>query len=343
MIGGGPAGLAAALYARAAGMDVAVVEPKVGAIDKACGEGLMPAAVQALSELGVVLPAGHPLEGIRYVDGAHTAEGRFSGAPGRGLRRLRLHEAMLARAEAAGVERVARSAEDIRDRGDRVQVDGLEARWVIAADGLASLIRRRLGLSLPPRRPARLGLRRHFAVRPWSPMVEVHWSAAAEAYVTPIDADEVGVAILCFADRRPTGGGAYEQLLADFPALRERLGPPTSHVRGAGPFEQRLRRRQIGRILLVGDAAGYVDPLTGEGMRLGLATAQAAISAIQAGRPEAYEAAWWAITRQYRWMTDGLLRLSRPPVLRRRLVPFLERAPGLMSRAIDLLGGHADL
>ena len=342
VVGGGPAGLAAALFARGAGMEVALIEPRPGPIDKACGEGLMPAAVEALQTLGVALPAGHPFEGIRYVDGAHVAEGRFSGAPGRGVRRIHLHAAMAARAQEVGVEKIAQSARRVEDLGDHVRVEGIEARWLVAADGLSSPIRRQLGLGLPPLRPRRLGLRQHFAVRPWAPMVEVHWSPLAEAYVTPVEPNEVGVAILAFADRLPKGGHAYDQLLAGFPALRQRLGAPTSQVRGAGPFEQRLRRRQVGRILLVGDAAGYLDPLTGEGIRLGLATAEAAIQAISSGHPERYEAAWRAATRRYWWMTDGLLRLSRPPALRRRLVPFLAKAPLLMSWAIEQLGGEAE-
>ena len=68
--GGGPIGLATALYAARAGLDVVVREPRRGVIDKACGEGLMPAAVTDLQELGVRLE-GHPISGIRYVDPGH--------------------------------------------------------------------------------------------------------------------------------------------------------------------------------------------------------------------------------------------------------------------------------
>ncbi|WP_448316388.1 NAD(P)/FAD-dependent oxidoreductase, partial [Streptomyces sp. CO7] len=66
--GGGPAGLATALHAARAGLDVVVAEPRSAPIDKACGEGLMPGAVRALARLGLRVP-GHPLTGIRYVQG----------------------------------------------------------------------------------------------------------------------------------------------------------------------------------------------------------------------------------------------------------------------------------
>src|SRR4051794_41830821 len=84
--GGGPVGLAVAMYAVRAGLDVAVVEPRGGVIDKACGEGLMPGAVAALTALGVPLH-GHPITGIRYVGGARPAQGALPHRPRRGGRR----------------------------------------------------------------------------------------------------------------------------------------------------------------------------------------------------------------------------------------------------------------
>ncbi|GHH56337.1 hypothetical protein GCM10018773_62190 [Streptomyces candidus] len=75
----------------------------------------------------------------------------------------------------------------------------------------------------------------------------------------------------------PGTRGRYDEHLAGFPALAASLsGPAATQVRGAGPLRQRVRRRTAGRVLLVGDAAGYVDALTGEGIALALATAGAA-------------------------------------------------------------------
>lgn len=337
--GGGPAGLATALLAAARGLEVVLVEPRPGPIDKACGEGLMPGAVEALAAMGVY-PEGRPFHGIRYVAGGRVAEGRFGAGPGLGVRRTTLSAALADRADAQGVRRVVGRVEGVDDRGDRVVArvgdERLQARWLVAADGLHSPLRRQLGLGLPPRRPARVGVRRHAALAPWSDLVEVHWAAGpgprAEAYVTPVGDDLVGVAFLT------EGQARFDELLARFPALVERLGgaPWVTRAQGAGPFEQRVRRRVLGRVLLVGDAAGYLDPLTGEGVRLGLEAAGALVECLVAGRPAAYELAWRRLTRRYWLSTSALLALGRSP-LRPAIVPVLRACPWLFGASLDLL------
>lgn len=333
--GGGPTGLAAAVHGALAGLRVVVVEPKEGVIDKACGEGLMPAALAELAALGVD-PPGRAFRGIAYIQGSTVASGDFP-SPGRGVRRLALHAALLEAVQRAGVERVQGRVEGVEQDETSVRAAGLQARWLIAADGLRSPIRAGLGLDLPPRLPPRVGIRRHFAVRPWGDRVEVYWSEEAEAYVTPVSEEEVGVAFLW------GGGGSppYERLLAGFPELRERLaGASTSSaIAGAGPFERRVARRVAGRVLLVGDAAGYLDPLTGEGLRIGLQGARAALEAIVAGRPESYEGAWRRVTRGYWWSTSLLLGLARNRWTRGRIVPVAAAVPGVMGMVLGRLGG----
>jgi flavin-dependent dehydrogenase len=211
-----------------------------------------------------------------------------------------------------------------------VDVDGLAARYALAADGLHSPVRRMLDLDEAPRGRRRFGLRRHFALAPWTPYVEVHWSPHAEAYVTPVADDCVGVALLV------DGGGDFDDLLAGLPLLRERLaGVPSTRVQGAGPLRQRARRRVAGRVLLVGDAAGYVDALTGEGIALGLAQARAAVAAVRAGDPASYERTWRRLTRRHDLLTQGLLAASARPGVRRRLVPAARAAPWLFRAAVD--------
>ncbi len=333
--GGGPVGLAVALHAARAGLDVAVLEPRTGPVDKACGEGLMPGALARLAALGVD-PVGVDLHGICYLDGHREARAVFRSGPGRGVRRTTLHAALAGRLAAAGVEVVARPVRDVQDRGDHVLVDGDPARYLVAADGLHSPVRRLLGLDAPCDGPRRFGQRLHVRTSPWSSMVEVHWAPHAEAYVTPVAPDLVGVAVLT-ADRTPLA-----DLLAGFPRLGERLGDAgRSEVRGAGPLRRRSTRRVHGRVLLAGDAAGYVDALTGEGIALGLAEAEAAVGAVVSGQPEGYEATWRHLRRRHELLTRALLAATRHPAVRRRLVGAASAAPWAFSAAVDQLARPA--
>lgn len=331
VVGGGPIGLATAIFARLADLSVTVVEPREGPIDKACGEGLMPGAVARLCAIGVQ-PTGRPFLGIRYLSPGWTAEAAFSAGPGLGVRRTELHAAMLARADEVGVERVRGRVDDVVQEADQVHAAGLRARWLVAADGLHSPVRRVLGLDLPTAPPSRFGQRRHFRVPAWTSLVEVHWSADAEAYVTPVSEDTVGVAVLCGPGRR------FADVLADFPELLDRLAGavPLTEVRGAGPLRQDSAARRRGRVLLVGDAAGYVDALTGEGIATGLATASAAVEAVATRRPQDYERAWRLATRRYRLLTSALVRTAHSP-LRGQLVPAASRLPRVFSAAVELL------
>lgn len=340
--GGGPAGLSAAIMAAQRGLSAVVVEPRPGVIDKACGEGLMPGAVTELAALGVEPAVSHPFVGIRYISRGRLAEGRFPQGPGRGVRRTTLHEALTARADALGIQRVKGRVSDIRQDDEKVEAAGFTARWLLAADGLYSPIRSMLGLERPAKRRPRLGLRRHYAIAPWSPFVEVYWSEDAEAYVTPVGPQLVGVAVLFRGDPLPEGRGSrdrYEQLLSRFPELVARLSQPCTAVRGSGPFERQLSSRTAGRVLLIGDAAGYLDPITGEGIRLGLASAAVALDCIEGSRPEQYNRQWWLHTRRYWWLTLGLLWMRDRPPLRRAMVPFLRTVPGAFSRIVGVLAG----
>lgn len=333
--GGGPVGLAAAIGARLAGLETRLFEPRRGVIDKACGEGIMPGGLDELERLGVrVAGSAQPLAGIRYLDGERSVEARLP-RPGAGVRRTLLHRALLERASEVGVRGLARAPGPLHQDASGVDVGGVRARYLIAADGLRSPIRRQLGLERPRRGASRLGVRRHFATPPWTDCVEVHLAPGAEAYVTPVGRELVGVALLYAGGRRRR----FDELLEAFPALRSRLVDPCSAERGAGPFEQRVHRRVSGRVLLAGDAAGYVDPLTGEGLHLGLASARLAVAAILGDDPAAYERGWRRRARAPWLLTRALLRVRRSPPLAARLVPALERAPWLFSAGLRIVGG----
>ena len=334
IVGGGPAGLATAIHAARAGLDVAVAEPRPTPVDKACGEGLMPGAVRALDELGIA-PPGHPLRGIRYLaaaDARHHAEAGFRHGPGLGVRRTDLHAALARRVAELGVpvHPVKVDAATVRQDAGSVSAAGLTARYLAAADGLHSPVRRHLGLDLPDPRPPRYGLRRHFTIAPWTDHVEVHWSTRAEAYVTPLGPELLGVAILT-SERAP-----FDVQLAGFPSLAARLDTHTSSaVRGAGPLRQRVRGRVAGRVLLVGDAAGYIDALTGEGISVALAGAAQLVRCIREDQPQDYEHAWRRASRRHRLLTDTLVRLRAHPRLTRLIVPTAARLPPLFAGLVN--------
>ncbi|HEX5090948.1 MAG TPA: NAD(P)/FAD-dependent oxidoreductase [Nocardioides sp.] len=333
--GGGPIGLATALYAARAGMDVEVREPRPAPVDKACGEGLMPGAVAGLAALGVD-PPGHRLAGIRYVGGGRSADALFRHGEGRGVRRTTLHRSLTEAVAEAGIKVVERAVSEVESRAGHVLVDGEPAGYLVAADGLHSPVRRMLGLDRPVEGRRRFGLRVHVEMEPWTPFVEVHWAEGSEAYVTPVADELVGIALL--TERH----AAFEDLLAEHVLLRQRLGRrPLSRTRGAGPLRQRSAARTIGRVLLVGDAAGYLDALTGEGIAIGLAQARAAVDAVVAGRPEDYEAAYRRLGRRHELLTHALLVSSRVPVVRRQIVPLAARLPRVFTGVVDQLARPA--
>ena len=330
--GGGPVGLVAAIEARLAGMSVAVIEQRSGTIDKACGEGLMPGALTILERLGVD-PAGMPIAGITYAQGSRSITHRFIGPEGRGVRRTTLHTALDARASTLGVDRIDARVESVEQSPDGVELAGISASHLLACDGLHSAVARMLDLALSaPRRRRRYGLRRHFRIAPWTDTVEVHYGHHAEVYVTPIAPDEVGIAVL------GPQHTSFEAALADIPSLAARLdgAAPASEVRGAGPFRQRTRARTSGRVLLVGDASGYVDAITGEGLRVGFAQAAAAVGCVSRGAVGDYESEWDAVTRDFRVTTSALVRFATSP-LRRGIVPLATALPKTFGRVVDTL------
>jgi flavin-dependent dehydrogenase len=161
---------------------------------------------------------------------------------------------------------------------------------------------------------------------PWTDRVEVHWGDGCEAYVTPVAPELVGV-VLMWSGR----AGGFDDLLSKLPGLAARVAgaPAASRDAGAGPFGARARRVDAGRVVLVGDAACCLDPITGEGVALALQSAEALVEAVVAGNVGRYRAAQ--------------ARLVRAPARLNRLVQLLERRPRLRRRVIAGLAARPDL
>lgn len=331
--GAGPAGAATAIRAALAGLSVAVVEPRRSPIDKACGEGIAHSAVEYLDRLGVRLE-GRPFHGIRYLDAHHTVDARFRVGPGLGVRRTALQRALVDRLAELEVPVIPVRVETITQNQHSVTAAGITARYLAAADGLHSTIRRQIGLGAEQGKDGpRRGLRRHYAVGPWCDLVEVYWSSLGEAYVTPVAEDLVGVAILTSAK------GTFDSHLEAFPALKRRLAGASeaTSVMGAGPLRQRVRGRVAGRVLLVGDAAGYVDALTGEGIAVALRTSAELVRCVEADRPAAYEAAWRRVSWECRFLTGSLLWARNRSLLAPRIVPAAARLPKVFGAIVNQL------
>jgi flavin-dependent dehydrogenase len=170
--------------------------------------------------------------------------------------------------------------------------------------------------------------------------VEVHFGAGAEAYVWPAGPSRVGVAFL----HEPGVSGDPRHLLESFPAVAARVAgaEDASAPRGAGPFDQSARARVADRLVLLGDAAGYVDAITGEGLSLSFACAEALAgllpAALARGATAAslapYEAAWRRRFRPYAAWTRLLLALSRRDAVRRSVLALAAASPAPFERLV---------
>lgn len=264
-------------------------------------------------------------------------------------------------------------------------LESASGRWhpkvIVGADGARSAVRAACGLSVAgAQRSAvrtaarrRVGLRAHFktsaamtSADPPARPVEVYWTNGAEAYLTPVDDETFGLAFLFNADAGAASvrkghqgrgdqqgeerGAKFDQLLGLFPTLRQRMASAerVTRARGVGPLRHRARSLTRGNVALVGDAGGYVDAITGEGMAIAFAEALQLAQALTEAKarlqtPNATLAAVaryrLRATRRRRLpdlLTEGALRLSRRPRVRRRFLAALERKPAVFDRMLAL-------
>ena len=296
----------------------------------------MPDGVGRLEEMGVDLAGveSASITGIRYIDEDSRAEASFRQDQGRGIRRTTLHRAMVVRAERVGVECLWGLT--VRSLGrDGVSTDQgkIRASWIVGADGLHSRVRRWAKLDSKRGRWRRFGVRRHYATEAWTDKVEVYWAEKGEAYVTPVGPEQVGIAILWSGTK-----GDFSSLLRGFPELEERVRGVkiVSEDRGAAQLEQRTRGVHRGSVALVGDAAGYRDAITGEGLSLAFHQAKALAEAIDKDDLHSYARAVQRLSRLPNALIRVLLEIESRPQLRRRLVRTLAEDPGLFESLLAI-------
>jgi 2-polyprenyl-6-methoxyphenol hydroxylase-like FAD-dependent oxidoreductase len=344
VIGGGPAGLAAAIAARRHGFRVTVADCSIPPIDKACGEGLMPDGVAAARALGIDLdmaPAQR-FSGIRFCDGGACVEARFPRHHGLGMRRTALHRVLIEHAADIGVNLAwGTHVTGIGDEGVRVAGRLVRTRWTVGADGHHSPVRRWAGLEASHRDSRRFGFRRHYRLAPWSEFMEIHWGDAGQLYLTPVAEDEICAVWIC-ADPRLR----LDDALPYFPAVAARLGPASAlpsgvtAERGGVSASRRLKSVYRGRVALVGDASGSVDAVTGEGLCLLFQQSAALASAMAADDLSLYQTAHQRMGRRPRFMSDLLLSLGNSHRLRRRAIRVMAAQPALFGGMLAMHVGE---
>jgi flavin-dependent dehydrogenase len=323
IIGGGPAGLAAAIAARRKGFDVMLADAARPPIDKACGEGLMPDSLAALKRLGVEIDpdAGFPIRGIRFIGAGVSVEANFPSGFGIAIRRTELHRILTNHAEQIGVN---------LSWGARVAslFDVPPSRWIVGADGQNSRVRRAAGLDGAKRSSFRYGFRRHYYAAPWTDFVEAYWGERCQIFVTPVGPREACVALLCRDPRL-----RLEDALPQFPELERHLAGATysDMERGALTYSRRLKRVYHDSTVLIGDASGSVDAITGEGMGLSFRQAAALADALVTGDLAAYQSAHRRLLRRPALMADLMLLLDRSPRLCRQVLRAMAFEPAILG------------
>ena len=289
VVGAGPAGAAAALEARRLRPDASVLLVDKAAFprDKACGDGLGPHAVDELAALGAagVLDGYPPIRGLRLRSPSGMEVAGDPARPNHVVPRSVLDARLVAAAEAAGAERLRSSVRRLEQHDGLVVVDGeLAARVVIGADGANSTVRRLLGAPSNPDRALAIAVRGYAPAPAGRPEQLIAWVAEGwPAYVWSFPTG-TGVANVGYGLLRSRFHGDRAELHQRLRDLLPEADPDPASLRAHHlPFSSSRPPPGRGRVLLAGDAASLINPLSGEGIYYALASgrlaAQAALTA----------------------------------------------------------------
>jgi flavin-dependent dehydrogenase len=353
VVGGGPAGSVSAALLAERGHRVLILDKARFPRHKACSEYVNPAGARLLAGLGFERDlnalGAHRVQGMLiHAPGGHRFRADFAAiAPGQtaiGLSRYRLDALLLDRARDVGVE--VREGAHVRDvvvadgrvQGVEATIDGdrvaLRAPLTIGADGRNGIVSRALALDVQLRWPRRTGLVAHYrGVSGLDRWGELHVASQGHGYagLAPLEADLTNVAFVAasaaVADRPGTLEAFFEEGLARIPDVAAKLAGAEriGGIRGVGPMARRARRVAGDGFLLVGDAASFLDPFTGEGIYEALrgATLLAPVAnaalrgndvSARALAPYRVERrrAFWA-KRQVCWLVQGFI--ATPPLM----------------------------
>jgi menaquinone-9 beta-reductase len=369
VVGGGPSGATTALLLAQAGHQVVLIDRARFPRDKACGEGLMPPGVAVLRRLALyekVLATGaRPLRGVTYQhEGGHPAASASFPTPrtgesgdGLGVRRTTFDAVLvdaLRREPSVTLREGARVTGLVRNgstavKGVATDSDHINAGVVVGADGLHSGVRQWAGLGARSPVQERYGLAGHWRldVR-HRDAITVTLCRGHEWYEAPVGPELLLVSLLTRRLRPPVTARTYEAAArAAIPALRgaELVSAPL----GAAQFRQRARSVADDRVFLVGDAAGYDDPTTGEGLAIGMLLAErlarhvhdllcARTSDAEAARR--YRVDHARLVRDRRRVTQLALLMARYPRLSRRAIAHATADPATLSKLLAINCGY---
>lgn len=295
VVGGGPAGASTAWHCAMAGHQVVLVDRAQFPRAKPCAEYVSPESSRILDRMGALkaieshaaLLTGmsvHPPSG-RCIRGEFLASHGFRGFrdAGFGIRREILDTHLVERARIAGVQVIENAKVESLVRNGSGRVVGAHVRTVngvtlvntdviVGADGLRSVVAKRLGLAHRARWPNRMAFVAHYTGMPDVTSIgEMHVTANGYVGVANVGSGITNIAIVVPADRARNASGNAEYFFTEWLrqspiASRIAEAQQVTSVRVTGPFASHARRAGVAGALLVGDAADFFDPFTGEGI-----------------------------------------------------------------------------
>lgn len=364
--GAGPAGATAALLLARAGFEPLIVDRSTFPRTKACGEYLNAGSVRILHELDVasrLTPS--VLHGIRLSGNGVRTQLRFS-EPGWAVPRIELDDVLLKAALEAGAQLVTGRVEDVKNSPESVSIwvregDGvrtLQAPLLIGADGLHSIVAKKCGLTAQPHGHQRFALGGHYTgFGGLDGFVEMFVEGSSYFAVNPFDATHANVMLIVGEDDLAARREDVDRFVVQ---TAERLSGSTLRFSGArlegkriaiGPLAHRTKALARGRVLLAGDAAGFVDPFTGQGIYLALRgaaqVAETVPKILQAPAKRVSLLRFYQVQLRREMVQRARLAslvkwVIRSRVLSRRAARNLSRDPSRVTELLDALTGCAE-
>jgi menaquinone-9 beta-reductase len=337
VIGGGPAGLAAAIAARQKGFRVVLADGQAPPIDKACGEGFLPDGLAALDSLGIQIPFGeaHAFHGIRFLSVDLSVDAAFpEGNCGLAVRRTTLHRVLTERAAQLGIELLWRTVvTGISRDGVRLGDHLVRARWIVGADGANSRVRHWAGIMSRSRPRVRYAFRRHYRVAPWTDHMEVYWGERCQGYATAVNEEQVCIALASHDPKLRLEDG-----MRTLPKLAARLqgAEIISAEKGSLTGNREFPRVWHNNVVLIGDASGTVDAITGEGIGLAFRQAAALAESMESDDLSTYETEHKKLSRRPCWMARLMLTMDGRPRLQHRTLQVFQKHPEIFRRLVAL-------